>query len=57
MNPDTLPKPVPTVRRRLPRLRVLQRRARQSLGRNDPCLCGSGRKYKRCCLPKDKVHA
>ena len=19
------------------------------LGRNDPCLCGSGRKYKRCC--------
>ncbi|HVA39013.1 MAG TPA: SEC-C domain-containing protein [Candidatus Dormibacteraeota bacterium] len=23
------------------------------LGRNDPCHCGSGRKYKRCCLPKD----
>src|SRR5437879_5845839 len=21
-------------------------------GRNDPCLCGSGKKYKRCCLPK-----
>ena len=20
------------------------------LGRNDPCRCGSGRKYKRCCL-------
>jgi hypothetical protein len=20
-------------------------------GRNDPCLCGSGKKYKRCCLP------
>jgi len=19
--------------------------------RNDPCPCGSGRKYKRCCLP------
>ncbi|MDI9778475.1 SEC-C metal-binding domain-containing protein [Pseudomonas putida] len=19
-------------------------------GRNDPCLCGSGKKYKRCCL-------
>ena len=19
------------------------------IGRNDPCLCGSGRKYKRCC--------
>lgn len=21
------------------------------IGRNDPCPCGSGRKYKRCCLP------
>jgi uncharacterized protein len=21
-------------------------------GRNDPCPCGSGRKYKRCCLGK-----
>ena len=21
-------------------------------GRNDPCPCGSGRKYKQCCLPK-----
>ncbi|WP_321867721.1 SEC-C metal-binding domain-containing protein [Paraburkholderia tropica] len=23
---------------------------RQKLGRNAPCVCGSGRKYKRCCL-------
>jgi len=23
-------------------------------GRNDPCPCGSGRKYKQCCLAKDK---
>ena len=23
------------------------------LGRNEPCHCGSGRKYKRCCLQKD----
>jgi hypothetical protein len=23
------------------------------LGRNDPCRCGSGQKYKKCCLPKD----
>ena len=22
-------------------------------GRNDPCPCGSGRKYKRCCYPTD----
>ena len=25
------------------------------LGRNDPCFCGSGLKYKRCCLPKGNV--
>jgi len=23
-----------------------------NLGRNDPCACGSGRKYKHCCLPR-----
>lgn len=22
-----------------------------SIGRNDPCPCGSGKKYKKCCLP------
>jgi uncharacterized protein len=21
-------------------------------GRNDPCPCGSGKKYKKCCMPK-----
>ena len=25
------------------------------IGRNDPCPCGSGRKYKRCCIGKDAV--
>ena len=24
-------------------------------GRNDPCHCGSGRKYKQCCLDKDEA--
>ncbi|MBU0672137.1 MAG: preprotein translocase subunit SecA [Candidatus Margulisbacteria bacterium] len=24
-----------------------------SIGRNDPCPCGSGKKYKKCCLPKE----
>ena len=24
--------------------------SRQRIGRNDPCLCGSGKKYKKCCL-------
>jgi hypothetical protein len=23
-------------------------------GRNEPCTCGSGRKYKHCCLEKDQ---
>ena len=26
-------------------------------GRNEPCPCGSGRKYKRCCLPSDEAAA
>jgi len=25
------------------------------LGRNDPCHCGSGNKYKKCCLAKDEA--
>ena len=24
------------------------------IGRNEPCPCGSGRKYKRCCLDKNR---
>jgi hypothetical protein len=24
------------------------------MGRNDPCPCGSGKKYKKCCLNKDR---
>ena len=24
------------------------------VGRNDPCPCGSGKKYKKCCLKKDE---
>lgn len=26
----------------------------KKLGRNDPCHCGSGKKYKKCCLDKDQ---
>jgi hypothetical protein len=26
-------------------------------GRNDPCHCGSGKKYKQCCLEKDDAAA
>jgi tetratricopeptide (TPR) repeat protein len=25
------------------------------IGRNDPCPCGSGQKYKRCCMGKDQA--
>jgi len=25
------------------------------IGRNDPCPCGSGQKYKRCCLPGEEA--
>ncbi len=28
-------------------------RAEPKIGRNDPCPCGSGKKYKKCCLDKD----
>lgn len=27
----------------------------QKVGRNDPCPCGSGKKYKKCCLKKDSL--
>lgn len=30
----------------------LVRKARQEIGRNDPCPCGSGKKYKNCCGAK-----
>ena len=29
------------------------RRTQEKVGRNAPCPCGSGKKYKNCCLPKD----
>ena len=33
------------------------RRTRKKLGRNDPCYCGSGKKYKHCCYAKDRQAA
>ena len=29
------------------------RRQAPKVGRNDPCPCGSGKKYKNCCMKKD----
>ena len=30
-------------------------RRKVEIGRNDPCPCGSGKKYKHCCLEKDQM--
>ena len=32
---------------------VIDMKSRQKIGRNDPCPCGSGKKYKKCCLRKE----
>jgi len=32
------------------------RRETQKVGRNDPCPCGSGKKYKKCCGSGEKLH-
>jgi len=34
---------------------VIDMKTRQKIGRNDLCPCGSGRKYKNCCLWKDET--
>ena len=31
------------------------RKANTKVGPNDPCPCGSGKKYKKCCMQKDKM--
>jgi len=60
------------LRQRHERLRLLYRASRAALwfnperlparsatkpGRNDPCPCGSGKKYKKCCLDRDEQQA
>ena len=48
-----LARELPAASARMPFPRTLDRfqraKARRTLGRNDPCFCGSGRKYKKCC--------
>jgi len=36
---------------------VTVRREGKKVGRNDPCPCGSGKKYKKCCLPREETRA
>ena len=33
----------------MPEVPVEQAKREQTAGRNDPCPCGSGKKYKKCC--------
>lgn len=28
---------------------------KNKIGRNDPCPCGSGKKYKKCCVSKSEI--
>ncbi|MGQ9508565.1 MAG: preprotein translocase subunit SecA [Thermodesulfobacteriota bacterium] len=36
---------------------VTVKREGRKVGRNDPCPCGSGKKYKKCCLLKEEARA
>ena len=36
---------------------MIKKNKKLKVGRNDPCPCGSGLKYKKCCLLKDKMGA
>ena len=42
---STLP-PVPALKQKKPKTVI---RSEAKIGRNDPCRCGSGKKYKKCC--------
>jgi preprotein translocase subunit SecA len=33
----------------------VRKSSEQKIGPNDPCPCGSGKKYKKCCMQKDKA--
>lgn len=43
----------PLLRGYLPKTRPVVRDTKK-IGRNDPCPCGSGKKYKNCCLASGK---
>jgi hypothetical protein len=48
--PAPTPKPAPS--RSPPRPRTPAATAETKVGRNDPCPCGSGKKFKKCCMGK-----
>ncbi len=45
---------LPETARREPVHGYTVRRPAKKIGRNEPCHCGSGKKYKKCCAEKDK---
>ena len=36
------------------RLNNIEKITAKKIGRNDPCLCGSSKKYKKCCIDLDR---
>lgn len=36
--------------------RTIIREYNKKIGRNDPCPCGSGKKYKHCCMNEEKYN-
>jgi len=30
---------------------------KKDIGKNEPCLCGSGKKYKKCCMEKQRSYS
>ncbi|HEY7309932.1 MAG TPA: SEC-C metal-binding domain-containing protein [Gemmataceae bacterium] len=50
-NPAPPPKPAPDFLERKPTPFL---RAENQVGRNDPCPCGSGKKFKKCCMGRGK---
>lgn len=52
--PEQLPK-VERDAEKIRQKRIARARAKAKIGRNDLCPCASGRKYKKCCLPLERV--
>jgi preprotein translocase subunit SecA len=50
VSPIRAPEPLPARRMRTKSRASRNKKPGKKVGRNDPCPCGSGKKYKRCCL-------
>jgi len=56
-NQEPVPKPKPELKLPLEKYTAggSSQRTSKKIGRNDPCPCASGKKYKKCCLPLDSA--